>query len=301
MNQVNQAKQIPIEDFLFSRGYKPVRQNTGKYLRYLSMLHNEKEASFYINKANNKWKDFGMPGTKWDDVIGLVRTIDDCSFTEALERLLNIKIVKSRRVTNEEYKPGIEIVNTSPLKASVLIEYLSSRGVDIDIARLYCTEALVRFPNSTSNPNKEHLYIAFRNDKGGYELRNQYKSKIGKVSSSPKYFTRIEGDPEKYNLFEGFIDFLTMLTKYKVQQFKNTTVILNSLVNLLYLYETLKSNEENNVFFDNDEAADKYIWKGDPKMKIVSLKEQGIIYTDRRDMFALANDINDLANGKIYI
>ena len=199
-----------------------------------------------------------------------------------------------------EFKPGIEIVNLSPLKANVLVNYLKGRNVDIDLARMYCEQATVRFPLGR-NPDREYIYISFRNDKGGYELRNHYKAKFGKRSTSPKYFTRFQGDPNTYNLFEGFIDFLSMLTKYKRQKFKNTTVVLNSLVNIAYLYETLKKNEENNLFLDNDEAADKYIWKGDKKSRIVSLKDQGIPYKDRRDLFGKNNDINDALNGEPYI
>lgn len=298
--QIQKAKDIPIEDFLLERGYKPVKKG-GKYLHYLSMIRDEKESSFRVNLSNNKWKDYGMPGTQWDDIIGLVQSMDNCNFTEAISTLLGAKIIKSRRVVIEPHVPGIEVLSITPLKAKPLIEYLQSRGVDIDLARLYCSQAVLRFPTSPINPEQRHSYIAFRNDKGGYEFRNHYRTSISKRSSSPKYFTRIEGDPNRYNLFEGFVDMLSILTKYQKLKFSNTTVVLNSLVNLMYLYETLKTNEENNIFLNNDEAADKYIWKGDDKSKIVSLKDQGIPYTDRRDMFGIANDINDLINGKIYI
>ena len=294
--QIEKAKEIPIEDFLLERGYKPVRKG-GSKLYYLSMLRDEKESSFCVNMSNNKWRDFGLSG-RWDDIIGLVQEMDKCGFMQAVEKLVGTKIVKSRKVTNEPQAPGIEIENITPLKAKLLIDYLKSRGVDIDIARLYCQQAVVSFPTAKKSEQK-HTYIAFRNDKGGYEFRNHYKTRIAKVSSSPKYFTRIEAEPNRYNIFEGFIDFLSMLTKYQKQKFKNTTVVLNSLVNIRYLYETLKTNEENNIFLDNEEDADRYIWKGGHGVE--SLKEQGIPYIDRREMFGIANDINDMINGRIYI
>ena len=301
MDKVSKAKQVLIEDYLASRGYQPVNKGIGKYLFYKSMIRNEKVASFIVNKNKNRWKDMGLSDTKWNDVIALVMKLEEVDFIGALERLLNIKIVAQRRVEKKKNYRGIEIVHLSSLRNKALVEYLQSRKVDIDLARMYCFQALVKFPDGI-NPKQTHLYIAFRNDKGGYALRNHYKnSTIAKISSSPSYFTRIEGDPNKYNLFEGFVDYLTMLTKYKTHRFKNTTVVLNSLVNILYLYETLKSNEENNIFLNNDESADKYIWKSDFKSGVVSLKEQNIPYTDCRHLFGLANDINDFANGKIYI
>lgn len=300
-NQTIQAKQVPIEEYLSERGYKPARRSSGKHLYYLSMLHNEKVPSFVVNKNTNKWKDFGMPGTKWEDIISLVKLVDRVDFLGALEVLLKKKIIKSRRVhVAQEDKPGVEIIQKLPLQSKILIGYLQGRGIDIDIARIYCIQAVVRFP-SGKDPTQKHTYIGFRNDKGGFELRNHYKSSIKKISTSPKYFTRIINSPDKYNFFEGFVDYLTMLTKYQTQKFKNTTVVLNSLVNFAYLYETMKSNEENNIFLNNDEPADKYIYKGDKKLGIESLKDRGISYSDHRDMFKFANDINDYANGKIYI
>lgn len=299
-DRIKRAKEIPIEEYLFSRGYKPKRGSSGKHLFYLSMLRDENKPSFVVNRHTNKWKDLGLCD-KWEDIISLVQIIDGVNFIGALEILLKIKIdTNTRNHVIQENKPGVEIVQTLPIQSKVLIDYLQGRGVDIDLARIYCVQAIVRFPGGR-DPEQKHAYIGFRNDKGGYELRNHYRSSIRKISTSPKYFSRIAGNPDKYNLFEGFIDYLTLLTKYRTQSFKNTTVVLNSLVNLTYLYETMKSNDENNLFLDNDEPADKYIFKGDKKLKIESLKERGIPYTDRREMFKFANDINDYATGKIYI
>jgi len=300
-DRIDKAKEVPIQEYLSERGYKPARNSSGKHLFYLSMLHDEKVPSFVVNMNKNKWKDFGMPGMKWEDIISLVMKVDGVDFLEALEILLKTKIVKSRRVHLEhEVESGIKIVQTLPLQSKVLIDYLQGRGIDIDLARIYCSQIVVTFPGG-KDPTQKHTYIGFRNDKGGYDLRNHYNSSIKKISTSPKYFTRISGNPDKYNFFEGFIDYLTFLTKFQTQKFRNTTVVLNSLVNLVYLYETMKSNDENNIFLNNDEPADKYIYNSDDFLNIISLKDRGISFIDRRDMFKYANDINDYANGKIYI
>lgn len=298
---VEQAKRIPIEQYLLSIGHKPLKGiGSGKYFLYRSMLRNENVPSFCVDKSRNMWKDMGVD-SKWDDVISLVRMVENLSFVGALNKLLGNNF--SERIPSNVVKgskPGLEIMDVFPLRNPRLFAYLKGRGVDIDIARIYCEEAIVKFPFG-KDPEKKHSYIAFRNDKGGYELRNHYGIQMSKVSSRPKYFTRIAGEPDKYNLFEGFIDFLTLLGKYQVQRFRNTTVVLNSLVNIAYLYQTLEKNDENNLFLDNDEAADKYIFKGDKSLGIKSLKEMGIEYIDRRELFKHANDINDYVNGKLYI
>jgi len=301
MSDKKEAKEKSIVSYLSSQGYKPIKgRSIGRHHVYSSMLHTESNPSFFVDKDRNVWKDFGFSSTKWEDVITLVMRIESKTFPEAIDILLKRRHVRKEEISQEPHKPGIEIVNVVPLTSPILIEYLQDRKVDIDLARLYCEQATARFPRG-KNPNKEHLYISFRNDKGGYELRNQYTFDIKKVSSSPKYFTRFIADPNKYNLFEGFMDFLTMLTMYKRERFKNTTVVLNSLVNLLYLYETLRTNEENNLFLDNDLAAQKYIYTGDEKNKIISLKDRDIPFKDQRIMFGHAGDINDYAVGKLII
>lgn len=294
------AKLKSIDSYLASQGYRPIKKrSTGRYNVYLSILRSESEPSFFVDKNRNLWRDFGYGDEGWKDIIELVMQHEAKSFPEAINSLLSRTFIKKLDYV-EVYKPGIEIVDLRPLTDGYLLNYIRERLVDVDLARIYCQQAYVRFPTGKDS-SKEHLYIAFKNDKGGYELRNHYSVDIKKVSTSPKYFTRFNGDPEKYNLFEGFFNFLALLTRYKKDHLKNTTVVLNSLVNLVYLYETLKKCTENNIFLDNDEPADKFLFKGDPKLKIVSLKEQGIPYTDRRDIFGGANDYNDFIQGKLII
>lgn len=301
MNKKKEAKAKSIHSYLSFQGYKPIKgRSSGRFYVYSSMLHNEKHPSFFVDKERNVWRDFGFASTKWDDIITLVMRLEGKKFSEAIDILIEKEQVQKKEISLEPQGPGIEVVNIEPLASPILIGYLKERKVDIDLARVYCEQALAIFPRG-QNPNKKHLYISFRNDKGGYELRNHYNFDIKKVSTSPKYFTRFVGEPNKYNLFEGFIDFLTLLTMYKKQSFKNTTVVLNSLVNMLYLYETLRANEENNLFLDNDATARKYIYTGDKNNKIISLKEQQIPFTDQRKYFPHAGDINDYALGKLII
>lgn len=301
MDRKLQAKEKLIYSYLQSKGYSPVSSKSkGKFYVYLSPLHNENNPSFFVDKDRNLWKDYGFANTKWDDIITLVMQMERLDFHAAIDSLIDRRHVGKHEKIEYEFKPGLSIDDVSPLTNPTLISYLQGRNVNIDIAKLYCEQAVVRFLRG-QKPDKTHLYISFKNDKGGYEFRNQYSIDIAKVSSSPKYFTRFMGVPDQYSLFEGFIDFLTHLTRLKKEKLSNTAVVLNSLVNMLYLYQTLSNNKVNDLYFDNDGPADKYIYKGDEKNKIVSLKDQGIVYTDKRNTFPHANDINDYALGKFII
>ena len=82
----------------------------------------------------------------------------------------------------------------------MLCRYLRQRRIEKSIAGKYCYE--VQFTNA----DKEKIYkaIGFKNNAGGYELRNEYF----KGSSSPKYVTYLDNNSNNISVFEGFFDFL---------------------------------------------------------------------------------------------
>lgn len=55
---IEEAKKIPITDYLHSLGYSPVKQQ-GANLWYKSPLREEHEASFKVNTEREQWYDFG--------------------------------------------------------------------------------------------------------------------------------------------------------------------------------------------------------------------------------------------------
>ena len=60
---------------------------------------------------------------------------------------------------------------------------------------------------------KYTMAIGFKNDSGGYELRNPYF----KGSSSPKDITTFNNGAKEATVFEGFIDFLSFMAIHKNQ------------------------------------------------------------------------------------
>ena len=57
---MNEAKQIRIEEYLHSLGYDPVRRQGGS-LWYKSPFRDEREPSFKVNTERNQWYDFDAP------------------------------------------------------------------------------------------------------------------------------------------------------------------------------------------------------------------------------------------------
>ena len=93
--------------------------------------------------------------------------------------------------------------------------------------------------------------IGFKNDSGGYELRNR----IAKLSTSPKDITTIEGkNRSALNVFEGFMDFLSALTYFKTDRSGCDTIVLNGAGFVKRILDRLPGYHTINLFLDNDKA-----------------------------------------------
>ena len=106
----------------------------------------------------------------------------------------------------------------------MLIRYLHKRRIPVNIATKFCKEIDYELYG------KQYYAIGFKNNAGGYELRNEKF----KASSSPKDITLIKNDAEKLTVFEGFFNFLSYQAIHQKQEQPNTNfLILNSA--LLFL------------------------------------------------------------------
>lgn len=117
----------------------------------------------------------------------------------------------------DEKKSDLEIIEVKPLSNNNLVNYLRfERQINIELAREFLHE--VHFQNK----QKKQYAIGFKNDKGGFELRNKFL----KIATSPKWITTIPGTETK-NIFEGFMDFLSAITYFNCKP-KETIIVLNS-------------------------------------------------------------------------
>lgn len=277
------AKSVSVAKYLATLGFMPER-STGSYSYYFSPIpgRNESHPSFLVRKKDGKWNDRGRDN-EWDDVLSLVMKVEGCNFPQAIDKLVNIdgSVASPEPKVSKNFSPSIEIDNIV-YGFDFPLEYeLKHRKINIYTAKDYCRQAFFRFPNSNKNPKKRHRAIAFKNDLGGYELRNSYL----KVSTSPKYYTYLPGEGPDRDFFEGFVDFLSHLTANRMKKHKNHTYVLNSLIYLPLLFDTMKGEGENNLYLDNDNAAD---------IHMKELDEEGIKYNDMRHIYMIYNDYNDM-------
>ena len=272
-----QANKIDITGFLSSQGKSPEKRS-GTGVLYCSPLRNEKTASFKVDLVKNVWFDFGT-GTG-GQLVDLVCQMYGVSVSGALLILSGASIPAQSFSFDKQESiiSSIEIKRVKKLENRALIQYLEGRGIPFEIASGYTKEAYYNITNQGTSEIRKYFAVAFENDKSGYELRN----KIWKGGTSPKTITTIPGNPEKINVFEGFMDFLSALVHYQQPEPKNTTIVLNSLSHLSHLYNILPNYSQINLFLDNDLAGQKAM--NEIQNRYPAAINQAIrIYADHKD------------------
>ena len=144
-----------------------------------------------------------------------------------------------------------EEMRVSPLRNTVLLDYLAKRGIPSGIATRECVEVHYR------TRGKWYFGIGFGNRKGGLEIRNLYF----KGSTSPKDITHLrhgqQGDGKTTVLvFEGFMDYLSYLALKQGRPVPDC-VVLNSVGNLPGALDVLEGYRHVCCFLDNDDAGRK--------------------------------------------
>lgn len=251
---IEEAKKIPITDYLHSLGYSPVKQQ-GANLWYKSPLREEHEASFKVNTEQEQWYDFGAG--KGGNIIALAQELY-CS--DHLPYLLNRIAEQAQHVRPVSFSfrqqrsaPSFQHLEVRDLTHPALLRYLQGRGIDLTLAKRECRE--LHF----THDGKPYFAIGFPNVAGGYEVRNSFF----KGCITPKDITHIrqQGEPrEKCLVFEGFMDYLSFLTlrTKNCPTMPNLNgqdyVILNSTANVQKAIDTLGQYERIHCLLDNDGA-----------------------------------------------
>jgi DNA primase len=250
-----QANELNIVDYLSKSGIQPATTK-GQNLVYLSPIRNEKTASFFVYPDQNRWHDFGSgSGGK---LIDLVCQMNQVGIPGALLILSGVELpAKSFSFARQKEEtlpePTLEIKHIQRLQNKALIQYVESRGISGAIATRYLEEAYYAITNQETGEIKKYFALAFRNDKGGFELRNKYF----KGSSSPKAISTIPGNLKKVNVFEGFMDFISALVYFRQPSPTNTTIVLNSVSHLRQLNDLLPNFTQINLYLDGDQAGRK--------------------------------------------
>ena len=252
---LKQIKQISIIQVLSKYGVKPTKIQRNQAWFY-AINRKERTPSLKVDIIKNTFFDFGT--FTGGSVIDIIMLLEGCRVREAIGKLRKmndsntisfsqVEYKLSNHLSNSKRESAIQIQKISELNNARLLTFLEKRKIPTKIARRFCVEL------SYSVNRKNYYGIGFKNDKGGFEIRNEYF----KGSSSPKSYTTIKNDNDILLVFEGFFDFLSIFVGDNEMENKFDFLILNSLSFYKRIPpEIIENYTMVNLFLDNDLAGE---------------------------------------------
>lgn len=236
-----EANNIDVVSYLAKLGIEPVKIMNNDFW-YLSPLRHEKHASFKVNRRINRWYDFGIG--KGGTFIDLAILLHDCSIAELL-RSLNEAVPTARlpyQIESISSNSSIAVTKERMIVSSALLQYLERRRIPITLADRFLKEIVF------SLHGKQYYALGFKNNSGGWEIRNAYF----KSSTSPKDSTLIVQGSNVLAVFEGVFDFLSFLVLCPDEEVNMDFLILNSLSFFESRLSLMKGYDRVNLFLDHD-------------------------------------------------
>jgi DNA primase len=273
---ISEAKEMDMVYYLSSLGYEPLKIRRNDFW-YLSPLREEKIPSFKVNRKLNRWYDHGLG--KGGNLIDFAILYHECTIGELLEKLANNlsfqKPIAYQQKTEVETESRIKVLENFTLTSLALLRYLNQRRIPMEIADQYCHE--VRYEIN----GKIYYGIGFKNDSGGYEIRNPYF----KASSSPKGVTTFDNGADEAIVFEGFMDFLSFKAIHQNEpEDKFDFVVLNSLSFFENARPFMEKHQSIRLYLDTDTAGQNY------SRYALSLSDK---YKDESSLYQNHKDFND--------
>ena len=269
----NQFNSIKLEEVLVSLGHHPTKQNE-KEAWYLNPFSTETQASFKLNKRSNVWylHSEGIGGNN----IDFMKKYLNASIKEVLEwvekqNFSSFQQQSFQRQNLENLHRNYEILEIINVQHSALLEYLNERKVANQAK--FIQEIHYRING------KNYFGIGFKNDSGGYEIRNKY----AKICLGKKDITTIKNDSDKVRIFEGFFDFLSFK---KVEEYlekePSNYIILNSVSMVSKIKSSLENYKNIELYFDNDEAGNRAVEI--LKKELNNAEDGRVLYSDFKDL-----------------
>ena len=267
-----QFNTIPLEEVLQILGHLPTKQ-TEKEAWFLNPFANENHASFKINKNMNYWylHSEGIGGNNVD----FMKKYLNASVKEVLEwaeqNFFSFQYQNNSNTKQKALANNYTIIEVKDLQHQALLEYLKSRKVENQLE--FLKEIHYRMND------KNYFGIGFKNDSGGYEIRNKYS----KICLGKKDVSMIKNGSENLKIFEGFFDFLSFKNIEKsLSDEKSDYIILNSVSMISKIKNLLKNYKKIELYFDNDEAGNRAVET--LKKEFENVEDDRILYKDFKDL-----------------
>lgn len=253
------AKKIPIPLLLEKQGVLPVSRNaSGIWYHSPWSPSGDRRPSLQVSPDGRMFKDWssGQQGNIIDLAMFVRGTNSVSQALDFMDKLVGnmgaapTSPAPERDATIAHHKKSkIEIVETSPLHSPALLDYFCNRHISVTVAMQYCSE--VKYRMAGQKRVEPFFAIGFKNDSGGYELRNAFT----KLATSPKDITTL-GDTKSGHalVFEGCFDFLSAVVLGIFLPNESFAVVLNSTSLVQRAIERLAGAMSVRCYFDNDDA-----------------------------------------------
>ncbi|OYD40412.1 toprim domain-containing protein [Sphingobacterium cellulitidis] len=273
---ISEVKEMDMVNYLSELGHQPSKIRNLDFW-YLSPLREEKTPSFKVNRKLNKWFDHGLG--KGGNIIDFAILYHGCTVGEFLQQLKdNLSLQKplfyAPDLQLDQGENRIKILSDFSLSSYALLRYLDQRRIALDIADKYCRELRYELNDKT------YYGIGFKNDQGGYEIRNPYF----KASSSPKGITTFDNGTKEAVVFEGFTDFLSFKSIHKNEPDNRFDfVVLNSVSFFEKARSFMEQHATVHLYLDRDKTGQNY------SRYALSLSEK---YKDESSLYQHHKDLN---------
>ena len=284
----NQAKQIPISELLERLGIHPEKEMNNE-LWYCSPFRHETKASFKLSKDRRAWFDHGSG--QGGNILDFVMQYQQTDVRGALRYLRHVMTGAIQTTTTPYIKSEsplphqsahnddtFRITKLQPLQNHSLIAYLQQRGISKTIASDWLQEI-----HYTRDDN--HYYaLAFSNDTGGYELRNQYFQ----GTRGTKAITTLrasENQSSSVAVFEGFIDFLSAIA-LSGHRPSMDVIILNSVSMGDSAIQRIREmgSTQVHLYLDRDDAGKQLTQLFYEKLPDITIHDQSKLYESYKDL-----------------
>ncbi|AZA56886.1 toprim domain-containing protein [Chryseobacterium shandongense] len=171
----------------------------------------------------------------------------------------------------ENLSKNYEVIEIKNVQHPALLEYLNERKVGNQNQFLHEIHYRIN--------DKNYFGIGFKNDSGGYEIRNKYS----KICLGKKDISTIKNNSNSVRIFEGFFDFLSFKNlESELEKEPSDYLILNSVSMIHNIKNSLGKYEKVKLYLDNDEAGNRAVEIISSEIK--NAKDCRVLYSDFKDL-----------------
>lgn len=258
---IHQANNLDFPDLLSKLGHEPAKSRKGGHdLWYYSPFRKETEPSFHIRPGERYdwvWHDFGQEGTTILEFIMQYKNKDKKGALEFLDTLYpnyksRVGEAKHRtkdtnqssfsfppqspaqpsKIFSQEPERELEFLKALPLSSKFIFSYLEGRRIPRELAQKYFR--LIHYQNRNKPLEKPYFGFGMKNLSGGWEVRSAsdepgrlFKSAL--IARDISVIKGLEQGRGAVSVFEGQLDFVSLLVMLRREQLAGDAIILHGL------------------------------------------------------------------------